>query len=267
MVFRISNLLGLIFGFVAIFGAFFLEGGAINSIFLFPPILIVFGGTFAAVFIGFGWEKFRLILPLAKLAYSSTDYNYKKIIYGFTEISQIVRMQGLLEIEKNIDKVVYQFPQKLIKHIMDGADGELLEDIAIIEIKATENRHNENILMFAKMGGYAPTMGIIGTVMGLIMTLANAGNEPEILIRSIASAFIATFWGIVSANFLWLPIADKLRQINIKEKLMMEISLEGALAIQCGEIPTLVKSRLMSLLPKSEQDLRKVDLTTQNQIV
>ena len=93
------------------------------------------------------------------------------------------------------------------------------------EMKAMQGRHNAYISMFNKMGGYAPTMGIIGTVMGLIMTLANAGKDPNTLIHSIASAFIATLWGIFSANLLWLPIADKLKQCHLEEKYMMEVSL------------------------------------------
>ena len=130
----------------------------------------------------------------------------------------------------------------------------LLESIAYGEMKAMQGRHDAYISMFNKMGGYAPTMGIIGTVMGLIMTLANAGKDPNTLIHSIASAFIATLWGIFSANLLWLPIADKLRQCHLEEKYMMEVSLEGVMAIQSGEIPSIVKSRLMSLLPQKEQD-------------
>ena len=121
-------------------------------------------------------------------------------------------------------------------------------------MRAMQGRHNTFISMFNKMGGYAPTMGIIGTVMGLIMTLANAGKDPNTLIHSIASAFIATLWGIFSANLLWLPIADKLKQCHLEEKYMMEVSLEGVMAIQSGEIPSIVKSRLMSLLPQKEQE-------------
>jgi chemotaxis protein MotA len=103
------------------------------------------------------------------------------------------------------------------------------------------------------MGGYAPTMGIIGTVMGLIMTLANAGSDPNLLIKNIATAFIATLWGVFSANIIWLPIGDKLKKCHSEEKIMMEISLEGVLALQNGEIPSVVKARLLSMLPQKVQ--------------
>jgi chemotaxis protein MotA len=89
--------------------------------------------------------------------------------------------------------------------------------------------------------------------MGLIMTLANAGADPGLLIKNIATAFIATLWGVFSANILWLPISDKLKKCHLEEKNMMEISLEGVLALQSGEIPSLVKARLVSMLPQKDQ--------------
>ena len=103
------------------------------------------------------------------------------------------------------------------------------------------------------MGGYSPTMGIIGTVMGLIVTLANAGGDPNDLIHHIASAFIATLGGIFMANLVWLPLADKLKTINSEENLIMEVTIEGVLSLQAGEIPAIVRAKLRSMLPTSEQ--------------
>jgi chemotaxis protein MotA len=120
-----------------------------------------------------------------------------------------------------------------------------------------QERHYSNIHIFTKMGGYAPTMGIIGTVMGLIMTLANAGADPTSLIKNIATAFIATLWGIFSANLLWLPIGDRLKRCHTEEKNMMEIALEGVLTLQSGEIPSIMKARLVGMLPQKEQ-IRKL---------
>jgi chemotaxis protein MotA len=116
-----------------------------------------------------------------------------------------------------------------------------------------ETRHMMNINIFSKMGGYAPTMGIIGTVLALILTLGAAGSDPTVLIRNIATAFIATLWGIFSANLIWFPIADRLKQCHLEEKFIMELSLEGAIALTSGEIPSVVKSRLISMLPQKEQ--------------
>jgi chemotaxis protein MotA len=105
------------------------------------------------------------------------------------------------------------------------------------------------------MGGYSPTMGIIGTVMGLIATLASAGDDADILIRHIAGAFVATLWGVFMANIVWLPIADKLKHIHNEEYLFMDMIVEGVLAIQAGEIPSVIRARLNSMLPAGEQEL------------
>jgi len=96
-------------------------------------------------------------------------------------------------------------------------------------------------------------MGILGTVMSLIITLANAGSDPELLIKNIATAFIATLWGVLSANLFWLPIGDRLKKCHQEEKNMMELSLEGTLALQNGEIPSVLKARMISMLPQKEQ--------------
>ena len=245
--------IGFGLGVFSIFGAFLFEGGSFKALFLFPPLVIVFGGTFAAVIIGFGLEKFIDALSVVKLAYWPKKYNLEKLINNFIEFSIISRREGLLTIEKYIERVDYSFPKKLIRYAVDGTDPQALENMAFLEMKAMEERHFSNIQVFSKMGGYAPTMGIIGTVMGLIMTLANAGENPNVLIHNIASAFIATLWGIVSANILWFPIGDKLKKCHSDEKYMMEISLEGILALQSGEVPSVIKARLLSMLPQKEQ--------------
>ena len=250
---KLGSFHGLILGLAAIFGAFLIEGGSIKALFLIPPIMVVFGGTFAAVIIGFGIENFKKIFQLMKLAYNPADYDIKVLISAFVELAKKGRREGLLSVERDLQTLRYPFPQKMIKFVLDGTDAMALENIAATELKAMQDRHYSNIFIFTKMGGYAPTMGILGTVMGLIMTLANAGNDPNILIHNIASAFIATLWGVFSANLIWLPIADKLKQCHLKEKHMMEVSLEGVLAIQAGEIPSIIKSRLMSMLPQKEQ--------------
>ncbi len=244
---------GLLLGIVSIFGAYLLEGGSVSALFLIPPLLVVFGGTFAAAIISFGWENFKRIFLLIKLAYFPRKYDIHRIISVMVQIAAKGRKDGLLAIEKDIHKLEHGFPQRMIRFVLDGTDPESLENIAYAGMKALQDRHNSNISIFQKMGGYAPTMGILGTVMALIMTLANAGSNPDILIHNIASAFIATLWGVLSANLFWLPVADKLKQCHLEEKQMMEVTLEGVLALQSGEIPSVIRSRLISLLPESEQ--------------
>jgi chemotaxis protein MotA len=253
MIRKTSTIIGLLLGIFSIFGSFLWEGGAFEALFLIPPLIIVFGGTFSAIIIGFGLDKFRNILNLIRLAYFPKKYNLKGLINNLVDFSIISRKEGLLSVEKRLNRLDYVFPRKLIKYVIDGTDADSIQNLASLEMKAMQERHYSNIFIFTKMGGYAPTMGIIGTVMGLIMTLAHAGGDPNSLIKNIASAFIATLWGVFSANILWLPIGDKLKKCHQEEKNMMEISLEGILALQSGEIPSIVKARLTSLLPQREQ--------------
>lgn len=250
---RFGTLGGLLLGIIAIFGAFLIEGGALSGLFLAAPIFIVFGGTFAAVIIGFGMDGFLRIFELIKLAYVPRKFDLKKLIKNFEDFSIMARKDGLLTVEKQLDIVDHYFPKKLIKYAIDGNDEDSLRNIAYLEIKSMQERHFSNIFIFTKMGGYAPTMGILGTVMALIMTLANAGSDPDLLIKNIAAAFIATLWGVFSANLLWLPIGDKLKKCHLEEKHMMEMSLEGTLALQSGEIPSVLKARLVSMLPQRDQ--------------
>jgi chemotaxis protein MotA len=255
MIKKLGNINGFILGVLSVFGAFIWEGGSLNALFLIPPIIIVFGGTFAAVIIGFGFENFLKIFHLIKIAYFPKTYNHQEIIDTLVKLSFKARKEGLLSIESEINNIDFFFCRKLLRNAIDGTDPDMLMDLAEVEMKAIQDRHNQNIFIFTKMGGYAPTMGILGTVMGLIMALSQAGSEPALLIKSIATAFIATLWGVFSANLIWLPIADRLKKCHQDEKQLMLLSLQGVIAIQSGDIPILVKSRLISMLPQREQEL------------
>lgn len=250
---KFGAVFGLLIGLFSIFGAFLAEGGSFHTLFLFSSMIIVFGGTFSAIIIGFGLDKFATIITLIRLAYFPRKFDIHKLIDNFVELSIKARREGLLTIEKDLNKFQDLFPRKMTKFALDGTDPDSLQSLANLEMKAMQERHFSNIFIFTKMGGYAPTMGIIGTVMGLIMTLANAGTDPNLLIKNIASAFIATLWGIFSANILWLPVGDRLKRCHLEEKNMMEISLEGVLTLQSGEIPSIMKARLSGMLPQKDQ--------------
>ncbi|GAB4141354.1 MAG: flagellar motor protein [Ignavibacteriales bacterium] len=253
MIKKYGSLFGLSLGIFSIFGSFLLEGGSLKALFLIAPIFIVFGGTFAATIISVGLENFSKIFLLIRKAYFPSRYNLKKLITDFFTLSIKARKDGILSVEKDIENISYMFPRKLVRFVIDGADYESIENMALLEMKSSEARHYENANIFNKMGGYAPTMGILGTVMSLIITLANAGSDPELLIKNIATAFIATLWGVLSANLFWLPISDRLKKCHQEEKNMMELSLEGTLALQNGEIPSVLKARMISMLPQKEQ--------------
>lgn len=250
---KAATLIGIILGTLAIFGAFLWEGGQLNALFMLPAMLIVFGGTLAAGIAGTSWEQFKKLPILTKIAFFPKKYDQAEIINQIYNFAIKSRKEGILSLEDELDKVNHPHLRKFIEICIDGADPEILDNIAQLEISNLNDRHNENIGLFTKMGGYSPTMGIIGTVMGLISTLAAAGSDPNVLIHHIASAFIATMWGIFMANIVWLPIADKLRFLHNQELALIFLILDGVRALQIGEIPSVIQARLVSALPIVEQ--------------
>ncbi len=250
----IATMGGLFLGVVSIFGSFVLEGGSVGALMLVPAMIIVFGGTFGATMIGTSMKSFTGIGKLIAMALFPPQFEVKEAIEKIVKFSTIARKDGLLALEKELDKVENPFMKKILRFAIDGTDPEVLRSLAETEVVNAAQRHAKSSSIFQKMGGYSPTMGIIGTVMGLIATLAAAGEDPNLLIHHIASAFIATLWGVFMANVVWLPISDKLRHVQGEENLFMEIIVEGILSIQVGEIPSVIKAKLNSMLPSSQQE-------------
>jgi chemotaxis protein MotA len=252
--FDITTAGGLVLGVIAIFGSFMLEGGSIGALILLPAMTIVFLGTFSAAMIGTSLKNFMQIGTMLKLALFPPSYEVKDTIDSIVRYSTIARKEGLLALEKELGNVPNAFMKKILRFAIDGTEPEVLRALAETEVNYVGERHGRAAAIFQKMGGYSPTMGIIGTVMGLIATLASAGEDANVLIRHIASAFIATLWGVFMANIVWLPIADKLKYIHDQEYLFMDMIVEGVLSIQAGEVPSVIKAKLNSMLPSHQQE-------------
>jgi chemotaxis protein MotA len=251
---KLSSLFGIVLGLVAIFGAYFAEGGSIDILFLWPAMSIVFGGSLAAGLAGSSFAQIAALPKLFYIAFFPPVHDKKKIIDEIVKYAFMARKEGILSIENKLSQMSYPFMRKLFKICIDGANPEDFTAIVESEVVFLSKRHNANIEIFTKLGGYAPTMGIIGTVMGLISALASAGSDPNVLIRHIASAFIATMWGILSANIIWLPIADKLKRIHRDELEIIQIMTDGIRAVQLGENPSVIRSKLLSAFPLPIQE-------------
>jgi chemotaxis protein MotA len=250
-----GTILGLVLGFAVIFGSFMLEGGKVGALILLPAMLIVFGGTIATAMIGTSMGSVRNIFSLMMLAVHPPKQEVRKTIDALVYFATIARREGLFAIEKYVDNAPHSFLQKTLRLVIDGIDAHSLRGLGETEIHYVSERHDKNASIFHKMGGYSPTMGIIGTVMGLIATLAAAGDDPNTLIHHIASAFIATLWGVFMANIVWLPIYDKLKRIHDEEHLHLDVILEGVLGIQAGEVPNVIQAKLEAMLPVSEREM------------
>jgi chemotaxis protein MotA len=248
-----STFFGILLGVVAIFGAFFWEGGSFSTLFLLPAMLIVLGGTLAAGLAGSSFEMISRLPILFVIVVSSKVHDWKEILDQIVKFASISRHEGILSLDEKLKNLQHPFMRKLFQVMVDGSDPTTLNHIAEVEIQNLTDRHMENIVFFNKLGGYSPTMGIIGTVMGLISTFAAAGSDPNILIQHIASAFIATLWGIFMANIVWLPIADKLRYLHDREVKLMNFIINGVQGVQSGETPTVILTRLAAAFPIGQQ--------------
>lgn len=249
-----TTIIGILLGFVAILGSFLWEGGSFAILFMLPAITIVIGGTLAA---GITGSSFAMVAKLPKLFYltiTHKEYNWLNILDSMIKLSGQTRKYGLLSIEESVEKMDHPFMKKMFLIMIDGIDQESLTHIAEFELQSINDRHYENISFFTKLGGYSPTMGIIGTVMGLIGTFNATGGDPNELIRNIATAFIATLWGIFMANIVWLPIADKLKFMHEQEVKLNNFILNGIVSIQIGDTPTITMMKLAAAFPSSQQE-------------
>lgn len=263
---KASTLLAIAVGVIAIFGAFLWEGGNVGILFQGPAMLIVFGGTFAAGVAGTSLRQLFLVPGILKIAFFPPKYDVERIINQIVQFAGLARREGILAIESHFDKVEHPYLVKFFEVCIDGGDTDALNQIYESEITHISERHHSNISFFSKLGGYSPTMGIIGTVMGLISTLASVGADPGSLIQHIATAFIATMWGIFLANIVFLPISEKLENLHAEEMQIMMVILEGVKGVHLGETPSVIQSRLISYFPLPVQrgikKIKSFDKTT-----
>jgi len=226
-----------------------IEGGSPASLVNLPGAVIVFGGTFGVAFVAFS-PKITLNLPKIILQiFKQKLANPVKIIDLLIELADKARRQGLLSLEEDEEKLVDPFLKRAIQLVVDGTDPETVRQLLEIDTRRMTQRHLESSAILDAMGGYAPTMGIIGTVMGLVNVLGKLGEDPAGLGESIATAFLATLYGVGSANLLWLPLGSKLKQGNSEELLLRQLMTEGVLSIQAGDNPRVVRSKLEAYLP------------------
>ncbi|MCB8814171.1 flagellar motor protein [Desulfosporosinus shakirovi] len=239
----LSTIIGIIVGFGFLITGYILEGGTVGSLGGLSAAMIVFGGTAGAVLISFPLSDLKNLPKWFKLAFTSQSFGTAEAYETLIRFAEKARREGLLSLEQELESVTDRFTHQGMQLVIDGTDPEITKEILESNIAVLEKRHKVGIAVFEAAGGYSPTMGIVGTVMGLIMVLGNL-SDPEALSHSIAAAFIATLYGVATANLLWLPIATKLKMKDKAEVSSMEMVLDGILSIQAGENPSILKEKL-----------------------
>ena len=243
----ITTIIGVILGFGMLIAGFLLEGGHFGSLLEFTAAMIVLGGTAGAVMVSFSLEDIKQIPKLIKIASTEKKYQVNELITTLCGFAEKARREGLLCLERETASIDDDFVRQGIQLVVDGTDPALVRDILETQIDFTDQRHRTGADMFEAAGGFSPTMGIIGTVMGPVHVLGNL-SDPEALGPSIAVAFIATLYGVAFANVVYLPIAHKLKLKSKRERFMREIALEGLLSIQAGDNPSIVREKLRAFL-------------------
>jgi chemotaxis protein MotA len=249
-----SAVVGFLLAVVALVGGFVLEGGHIGALFQITAAMIVFGGTIGATVLSFPLSDLMAVPRLISVAFFRNPPNPAETIELIVKLAEEARREGLLYLENRLEEIQDSFLRKGIQLVVDGTDPDLVRNILEVEIYSIQERHQAGASVFEAAGGYAPTMGIIGTVMGLVHVLGSI-DKPENLGPAIALAFIATLYGVSSANIFWLPVAAKLQNLSKKELLLRNLMLEGVVSLQAGYNPILIRERLTAFLkPEAREE-------------
>ncbi len=244
---ELGVILGLVIGVGSLMVANIMEGGSPASLFNFSAMLIIIGGTIGATMVSTGLKGVLGMPRTFQRALRRPAGDPDELMESLVGFAQRARREGLLALEDDVRNLKDAFMAKGLQMVVDGIDPEMVEGVLFTEADMEQQRANHEAAVFETAGGFAPTMGIIGTVMGLIVVLSNLSN-PDELGHSIAVAFLATLWGIMLANILFLPIANKVKSNAQREAHLCHMVIEGILSIQKGDSPTMVKEKLAAFV-------------------
>jgi len=243
----LMTIAGIVVSLVAILGGNILEGGHTESLLIFTAFFIVFGGTLGAMLVQTPQQTFKLAMQRVKWLFKTPDYDKASLIAKIVEWSKLSRKDGLLSLQGLVEAESDPFCSKSLQMLSDGGEPEVIRGILEIEISTRESRELQAAKVWEGAGGYSPTIGIIGAVMGLIHVMENLA-DPSSLGGGIAVAFVATIYGVALANLFFLPCASKLKAIVATQTQYYEIIIEGIIAIAEGENPRNIESKLQGYL-------------------
>lgn len=252
-----ATAIGLVVAMGAIFAAMILEGGNPAAIFLIPALILVFFGTLGAVMAGTTLAGTVSGFKYLVFAFTSKKPDIEGVVEPLVKMAEKARREGLLALESEMDTIDDQFMRRGLQMAVDGTDPDDLYEILTAEVKAKKAGAAVGAGFWTDAGGYAPTIGIIGTVIGLIHVLENL-SEPEKLGHLIAGAFVATLWGVLSANVMFLPWGKRIKSMVAQEATRMELIIDGVLAIQAGANPRVVATKLKAkMAPASPGEVKE----------
>ncbi len=243
-----TTLLGLAVAWGALAVATIWSGGRLAALVNLPGVLIVLGGALGATIGGLPFHHLAAAPHVLAQAFLGRPVNAAEVMHLMAGLIRRARREGVLAIEPEIRAVPNDFLRTGLQLVVDGTSQELLRELLETEMDAMRARHSAGQNVFATLGGFAPTFGMIGTVMGLIQALGSL-ERPEDIGKQIAVAFVTTLYGVMVANLICLPIANKLKAKSDEEFAAYQVAIEGLIALQSGESPRAAMARMRSYLP------------------
>ncbi|MGL5633653.1 MAG: motility protein A [Sarcina sp.] len=228
-------------------------------------LAITIGGSFSALLITYSISDIKSIGKLFLQSTKEITMSSGELISKFATISTKARKEGLLSLEEEVNEIEDTYMKKGLQMVVDGVDGETIQEILELEIEQMEARHNKGVAIFRTWGEYAPAFGMVGTLLGLIKMLANLGGDASSIASGMSISLITTFYGSVFANLVFLPIANNLALKSKKESAGREMMLEGILSIQAGVNPRVVEEKLLTYLTPEEK-LAYIDGNKANEV-
>ncbi len=255
----LATVIGVTLAFVGIIGGNIVEGGNPGTLVNIPGFMIVILGSFGAMMVS---QPLSVVVGLPKFIlkafFGGSAHDSAGTVDLFVHMADKARREGLLALEADVESIHDPFTRKGVQLMIDGTDPELLREIMEIEAEAMKHRHEANFAALEFVGGIAPTIGVLGAVMGLMSVMRHL-DQPAEIGPGIATAFVATFYGVFTANVLWLPLGNKLKTKSKHEQHALNVVVEGLMSIQSGENPRIVREKLEGFLePKARQ--KKDDL-------
>jgi len=264
---KFGTAIGIVIACVGIALGATMEGTNVAVVLNVPAALIVLVGTLGATIAACGLEPHLKLPALYKKAIMPDDLDLVGRVNEIVSYAEKARRDGLLALDEAVKDIDDEFTRKGVQLVVDGTDPDLVAAVLDAENEAMRKRHAANRAPFMQAGGFAPTMGIIGTVFGLVNVMNNL-NQPSTLGPLIAAAFLATLMGVGSANVVFLPMANRLKELSEAELHFREMTLEGILGIQAGDNPRVVAEKLMAYVPPSlrpSEDEQAASATAQKQ--
>ncbi len=248
----LTSLIGTIIGIVAVIAGQILEGGHPASLLQITAALIVFGGTAGAVILSFPQEQLMDAVVALKRVYFDEKIEFREIITELVRYATKARKEGVIALEKEAKNASDPLITLGLESVADGADPKLVRDLMETQLTQMEEKSKGAAKVWESGGGYAPTIGIIGAVLGLIHVMENL-SEPSKLGAGIAVAFVATVYGVGIANLLLIPLGSKIKFKDQKSFVAKEMMIEGILSIQAGESPALIERKLEAFILKKDK--------------